>query len=127
MYLYRQVLGQTDIDIGEFSRATRERKLPVVLSRDEVRMLLAELDGEYRLCAALMYGSGLRVMEVCRLRVKDIDLDRLAILVRDGKGRKQRITTLSESCVDVLRRQLAQVRLYWQEDISAVRSPLSDL
>ena len=94
MYLYRQVLGKPEIDIGEFSRATRERKLPVVLTREEVRLLLAQLEGDHRICAELMYGSGLLVMEVCRLRVKDIDLDRLAILVRDGKGRKQRVTTL---------------------------------
>ncbi len=99
MYLYRKVFGNSTIDIGEFKQATQARKLPVVLNRSEVRSLLQQLPGQYRLCAELMYGSGLRVMEVCRPRVKDIDLDRLAIAVREGKGNKQRITTLAESCV----------------------------
>lgn len=116
MYLYRKVLGKSDIAIGDFTRATRERKLPVVLSRCEVRALLQQLQGSHRICAELMYGSGLRLMEVCRLRVKDIDLDRLAILVRDGKGGKQRVTTLAESCVPDLARQVQKVELYWRED-----------
>ncbi len=63
-----------------------------------------------------MYGSGLRVMEVCRLRIKDIDLDRLSIFVFHGKGRKQRITTLSESCATHLRHQIERARLAWHED-----------
>jgi integrase len=81
VYLYRQVLGRQSIDVGDFTHATPRRKLPVVLSRDEIRRLLAQLSGDHRTCAELMYGSGLRLMEVCRLRVKDIDLERLAILV----------------------------------------------
>jgi integron integrase len=116
MYLYRKVFGNSDIDIGEFKQATRPRKLPVVLSQTEVRSLLQQLSGQNRLCAQLMYGSGLRVMEVCRLRVKDLDLERLAIVVREGKGYKQRITTLAESCVVQLQRQLQQVALFWEED-----------
>ncbi|MCX2983107.1 integron integrase [Halieaceae bacterium IMCC14734] len=121
MYLYRNVLGRADMKLGEFSRASKVQKLPVVLSRDEVRSLLNQLQGMHRLCAELMYGSGLRLMEVCRLRIKDIDFDRLAILVRDGKGRKQRITTLAQSCVPLLQRQARQVELFWQEDQGAER------
>jgi len=66
-----------------------------------------------------MYGSGLRLMEVCRLRVKDVDLEHLAILVRDGKGRKNRVTTLAERCVPLLERQQQQAKLFWSEDQSA--------
>lgn len=116
MYLYRKVWGHVDIDVGDFSHATAKQKIPVVLNRDEVRRLLNQLQGTHRLCAELMYGSGLRLMEACRLRFKDIEIDRLAILVRDGKGRKQRVTTLAERCVPLLRRQKAQVNLYWEED-----------
>ncbi len=119
MYLFRRFLGREAIELGDFSRASGERRLPVVLSRDEVRRLLQQLSGEHRLCATLMYGSGLRLMEVCRLRVKDVDLPRLAIMVRDGKGRKSRVTTLAEDCVGPLQRQLRQVELYLEEDRQA--------
>lgn len=121
VYLYRQFLGRQAVDVGAFTRATPYRKLPVVLSRDEIRRLLAQLSGEHRSCAELMYGSGLRLMEVCRLRVKDIDLERLAILVRDGKGRKNRVTTLAERCVPLLERQRLYARICWEEDQSAER------
>ena len=73
MYLYRNVLGRADMKLGEFSRASKVQKLPVVLSRNEVRSLLDQLQGMHRPCAELMYGSGLRLMEVCRLRIKDIN------------------------------------------------------
>jgi integron integrase len=121
VYLYRQVLGQTEVNVSGFTRAAPRRKLPVVLTRDEVRRLFAELEGVYRLCAELMYGSGLRLMEVCRLRIKDVDLDHLALCVRDGKGRKHRVTTLAQRCVPLLQRQLQQARLYWEEDCAAER------
>tara|TARA_R100000687_G_scaffold83043_1_gene84408 strand:+ start:212 stop:1228 length:1017 start_codon:yes stop_codon:yes gene_type:complete len=120
MFLYKQVLKREGICLPEFVRASKEKKLPVVLTRPEVRSLLDKLQGEYRLCAELMYGSGLRLMEVCRLRVKDIDLDKLSIFVREGKGRKQRVTTLAESTVPALKRQLSQARIYWEEDRLAV-------
>ena len=68
-----------------------------------------------------MYGSGLRIMEVCRLRIKDIDFDRHSIFVRDGKGRKQRVTTLAEASLPALKRQVALARIYWQEDQAAAR------
>lgn len=116
MYMYRNILGQENVQLGNFVRAKTQQKLPVVLSRDEVRKLLVQLEGQFRLCAEIMYGSGLRLMEVCRLRYKDLDLQRLAILVRDGKGRKNRVTTLAESCVPLLERQMQQVALYWEED-----------
>lgn len=119
MYLYKRVLGRELIKVDGFNRATKPKKLPTVLSHSEVALVLNNLQGVYRTCAELMYGSGLRLMEVCRLRVQDVDLEKLTLFVRDGKGRKQRITTLSEHCIPVLSRQLQQVRLYWEEDKSA--------
>lgn len=104
------------MSLPDFTRARKERKLPVVLSRAEVRLLLEELQGDHRLSAQLMYGSGLRLMEVCRLRVKDIDFDKQSIIVREAKGGKQRITTLADGCVPALRRQVELVRVYWNED-----------
>lgn len=119
VFLYCRVLGREHFDLGDFTRARIYRKIPVVLSRDEVRKILEELHGAHHLCAELMYGSGLRLMEACRLRVKDVELERLAILVRDGKGRKHRITTLAECCLPVLRRQIERTRLCWEEDREA--------
>lgn len=88
MYLFKQVLGREDIKVPDYSRASKPKKLPVVLSRTEVRQLLSTMQGDYLICAQLMYGSGLRLMEVCRLRVKDIDFDKLSIIVREAKGNK---------------------------------------
>ncbi len=115
-YLYKKFLGRENIELGEFTKARKAVKLPVVLTQQEIGKLLNQLQGEPRTCAELMYGSGLRVMEVCRLRVKDVDFDRLSIFVRDGKGNKQRVTTLAETCVPALKRQVALARIYWQED-----------
>jgi len=118
-YLYKRYLGQDLDDLGEFTRASAPARLPLVLSHAEVRAVLAQLQGMHLLCAQLMYGSGLRLMEVCRLRFKDIELDKLSVFVRDGKGRKQRVTTLSQACIEPLQRQLQQVQLYWEEDQQA--------
>lgn len=121
IYLYKRFLKWEDfaLDLGEFRRATKPRKLPVVLSRHEVRALLDNLDAEYKTCAALMYGSGLRLMEVCRLRIKDVDIPSLSLYVHEGKGSKQRIVTLSQSCVLDLERQIQYARIKWQEDCGA--------
>lgn len=121
MYLYKKYLcwDQALLDLGDFRRAKAPRKIPVVLSKDEIRSVFSCLQGEYLSCAKMMYGSGLRVMEVCRLRVKDVDFERLTVAVNDGKGRKNRITTLSESCVADLHRQVGICRAYFQEDSEA--------
>lgn len=123
MYLYKKFLGWDEfaVQLGEFKRSTKARKLPVVLSTREVSDLLGHLDGEFKTCAALMYGSGLRLMEVCRLRIKDIDLNALSVFVYDGKGGKQRITTLSRACVPLVERQIEYTRLRWLEDREADR------
>ena len=97
MYLYKKVFELEGFHVPEFTKARKEKKLPVVLTRSEVRCLFSHLQGDYLLCAQLMYGSGLRLMEVVRLRVKDVDLEKLCVYVMQGKGRKQRVTTLAES------------------------------
>lgn len=121
MYLYKQVLhwDSSSLKLGEFHRSQKPKKLPVVLTQNELKRLFAHLQGEYLTCSKMMYGSGLRVMEVCRLRVKDIDFERLAVTVNDGKGSKNRITTLSEACVADLQRQLEICQAYFQEDKAA--------
>ncbi|WP_280549083.1 phage integrase N-terminal SAM-like domain-containing protein [Halomonas sp. 11-S5] len=85
VFLYRHVLEQPLGDVGEFSRAKRPRRLPVVLSHEDVMRVLSQLSGPVNLMATLMYGSGLRLIETCRLRVRDMDVERLIITVRAGK------------------------------------------
>ena len=105
IFLYRHVL---DIELGDISaiRARRPGRLPVVLSRNEVTTLLDGLGGARRLMAQLMYGSGLRVSEVCGLRVKDVDLQRRQIMIRQAKGDKDRVVMLPEAVVPALQVQL---------------------
>lgn len=118
VYLYKRFLGRDSeyLEFGDFTQASKPKKLPVVLTREELRCLFSYLRGEYAICAKMMYGSGLRLMEACRLRVKDIDFERLSVFVHDGKGRKQRIVTLSEQCIPDLKQQIQQARLFWQAD-----------
>ncbi|WP_201745154.1 integron integrase [Aidingimonas lacisalsi] len=107
VFLYRHVLDQPLGDIGEFSHAKRPRRLPVVLSHDEVIRVLDQLSGSMHVMASLMYGSGLRVLETCRLRVRDIDFERQIITVRAGKGDKDRTTLLPATCIPALQHQIA--------------------
>lgn len=93
-------------DIGTFSRAKRPRRLPVVLSHEEVMRVLNQLSGPMNLMATLMYGSGLRLIETCRLRVRDIDTERHIITVRAGKGDKDRTTLLPAVCLPALEAQI---------------------
>lgn len=123
VFLYVQVLGRSGFQVPGFRLAEKPRKLPVVLDRAELDALFERMEGVPRLCARLMYGSGLRVMEVVRLRVHDVDFDRLSLLVRDGKGGKQRITTLAESLVPELRHQLDRARYYFEEDLALADWP----
>jgi integron integrase len=108
IFLYAHVVGRPIGPIDDIAPARRSRHLPVVLSQREVRAIMARLDEPSRLCVALMYGSGLRILECVSLRVKDVDLDRREILVRGGKGGKDRRTPLASSCVVPLR-QLIEV------------------
>jgi integron integrase len=108
LFLYRQVLDIELPWLGNVTRASRPKRLPVVLSRVEVRAVLAELDGTCWLIASLLYGSGLRLMEAHRLRVKDLVLDRGEVIVRNAKGGKDRVTVLPATCVAPLREHLAK-------------------
>ncbi len=119
VFLYEQVLHRPLGDIGEFARAKKPKKLPVVLSRDEVKRLLVPLSGSYALIAGLLYGSGLRLMECLRLRVKDADFDLGQIVVRDGKGEKDRITVFPERYREQLLGHLEKVRTLHVEDLAA--------
>jgi len=94
LFLYRHVLSREVGDLGEVIRARKPKRLPVVMTREEVKAVLANLPGDKWLMASLMYGSGLRLMECLRLRVQDIDFSRNEIIVRDGKGAKDRVTML---------------------------------
>jgi len=107
LFLYKQVL---DIDIGwveEVERAKRPARVPVVLSRGEVAAVLDRLRGPYWLMASLLYGGGLRLMECLRLRIQDIDFDYRQILVRNGKGGKDRFVPLPDALVEAVRQQIA--------------------
>ncbi len=118
LFLYRKVLG---IDVGDFGDVIRARKpyrLPVVMTRDEVRRVLACTSGVHRLMASLLYGSGLRLNECLELRVQDLDFDRNQLFVRDGKGRHDRMTMLPQSLKEPLARHLENVRVIHQGDLA---------
>ncbi len=115
-FLYRRVLKQEMLELDEFIRAKRPKKVPVVFTRGEVTQLLRHLSGRELLMASLCYGAGLRLMECLRLRVKDLDLSYQQITVRDGKGRKDRVTMLPSSQIEVLESHLAQVKLLFLGD-----------
>jgi integron integrase len=116
LFLYRDVL---EIDLpwlADVIRAKRPQRLPVVLSRDEVQQVLARLSGTECLVASMLYGSGMRLGECLRLRVKDIDLSRHELLIRDAKGQKDRITVLPDALLPGLRSHLALVKLRYEAD-----------
>ncbi len=110
LFLYREVLQQDLPWLDDVVRAKRPTRLPVVLTRDEVRTVIRQLRGTPRLMAILMYGSGLRLLECARLRVKDVDFGRHQIIVRAGKGDKDRITTLPTIIGAELARHLDAVK-----------------
>jgi integron integrase len=96
LFLYREVLKRAPMDFTDLVRAKQSVKLPCVLTKKEVMAIIGRMEGAPRLMAALMYGTGLRVLECARLRVKDLDFERHELTVRDGKGRKDRVTVLPE-------------------------------
>jgi len=110
LFLYAEVLGAELGWLEGVTTAKSARRLPVVLTEEEVRALLAQLTGVHWLLASLLYGAGLRLMEAVRLRVKDVDFARREIVVRDGKGGKDRVTVLPAKLVEPLRQQLAKAR-----------------
>ncbi|RJQ18996.1 MAG: integron integrase [Nitrospiraceae bacterium] len=118
VFLFEHVLKSEMGEIGEFTRAKRPVRLPVVLAREEADRLLKALQGAYALMAGLLYGGGLRLMECVRLRVKDIDFAQNQIIVRDGKGQKDRITILPKKFHGSLMKQLEFVKRLHDEDLS---------
>ncbi|MBS0215471.1 MAG: integron integrase [Proteobacteria bacterium] len=118
LFLYREILKVDLPWMDNVVRAKRSRRIPVVLSPDEVRRLLAMMDGQSWLMAALLYGTGMRLMECVRLRVKDVDFARNEIVVRDGKGAKDRRVPLPRKLIDHLRAAIERTRLLHQHDIA---------
>lgn len=119
VFLYAHVVRRPLARVDGIVPAHRPRRVPVVLSQREIRGILRQLEHPYRLCAELMYGSGLRVSECVRLRVKDVDLDRRELVVREGKGGKDRRTPLARSAVRPLAAQIESERRRFADDARA--------
>jgi integron integrase len=119
VFWFKQALGRELGDLGDFQKSKRPRFVPVVMTRSEVGRLLAAMEGDTALMAALLYGSGLRLQELITLRVKDLDLERRQVTVREGKGRKDRLTVLPERNSETLVRHLERVRALWKSDLAA--------
>lgn len=117
LFLYRHVLKQDLGWLDDVTHAKRPARLPVVLTVPEVQAVLARLDGQHWVMASLLYGSGLRLMECLRLRVKDLELTRRELIVRDGKGSKDRITLLPDKLIQPLQIQLERVKVIHQQDL----------
>jgi integron integrase len=118
LFLYQNVLRR-ELNLMEIARAKRPVRLPLILSREEVSEILGRLEGTSRLMASLMYGSGLRVLECCHLRVKDVDFGRGELTVRDGKGEKDRVTLLPKKLSESLDGHLERVRQQHARDLRA--------
>jgi integron integrase len=118
LFLYRAVIGREVGDLTGVIRARKQKRLPVVLTREEVRALLEAMDGVCWLAASLMYGTGLRLTECLTMRVQDIDFARGQVVVRDGKGGRDRITMLPESLAEELRHQLKLSKRVHDRDLT---------
>jgi integron integrase len=117
LFLYKHVLEVELPWLDGFERAKRSRHIPVVFTRDEIKRLFSQFEGTYWLIFSLMYGSGLRLMECLRLRVKDIDFHYKQIIIRDGKGNKDRVTVLPEPLIEPLQNHLSKVKVRHEQDI----------
>lgn len=116
LFLYREVLAINLPWLTEVQRPTRPRRIPSVLTKAEVASLLGAMDGEMALLAKLLYGTGMRLMEGLRLRVKDVDFDRQVLVVREAKGGKDRVVMLPRSLHEVLKAQVVRARAVWTHD-----------
>lgn len=125
LFLYKKVLGIDLPWMVDVVRAKRSRRMPVVLTRSEVQRVLSCMSGQKRLMASLCYGSGLRLVECLRLRIKDIDFEYLQITIRDGKGAKDRVTVLPEQLVPDIERQMEDVREIMEQDIALGKNGVS--
>lgn len=118
LFLYKEVLGSELPWLDKVQQAKAPNRLPVVLSKEEVRLILKHLDSTHHLIVSLLYGTGMRILEALRLRVKDIDFSRKEILIRDGKGFKDRITMLPASLVTPLKAHLQKVKALHEDDLA---------
>lgn len=118
LFLYRHVIGRSVGDLGEIVRARKPSRLPVVMSREEVKAVLENLSGDKWLLTSLLYGTGMRLMECLCLRVQEIDFSRNEILVRNGKGAKDRVTMLPDSLKTPLQVHLKQVKAIHERDLA---------
>ena len=121
LFLYRHVLNVDLPWLNDVNRPTQKRRIPSVLTKDEVAGLLSHMEGSAALMARLLYGTGMRLMEGMRLRIKDVDFDRHVIIVRDAKGGKDRVVMLPRSLAPPLRLQLLASRSQWEHDRQAQR------
>lgn len=121
LFLYREVLAIDLPWLNDIHRPAHKRRIPSVLTRDEVAGLLAHMNGQPALLARLLYGTGMRLMEGMRLRIKDVDFDRHVIIVREAKGGKDRVVMLPKSMVPPLRLQMLAARALWEADRQAQR------
>jgi integron integrase len=121
LFLYREVLGIDLPWLDGINRPANNRRIPSVLTKDEVAGVLAQMDGITALLARLLYGTGMRLMEGMRLRIKDVDFDRHVIIVRDAKGGKDRVVMLPRSLAPALRVQMLTARSQWEADRQAQR------
>lgn len=122
LFLFKEVLGQQLPWLDEIGRPTPKRRIPAVLTTAEVQRLFFFMEGQSALLARLLYGTGMRLMEALSLRVKDIDFDRQVIVVREGKGAKDRVVMLPRSLRDEVRAQLEASRGCWSSDRAAGRA-----
>jgi integron integrase len=121
LFLYREVLGIDLPWLDGINRPAQNRRIPSVLTKDEVAGVLANMEGVTALLARLLYGTGMRLMEGMRLRIKDVDFDRHVIIVRDAKGGKDRVVMLPRSLAPALRVQMLAARSQWEADRQAQR------
>ena len=119
LFLYKEVLQQDLPWLDEVVSARKARRLPVVLTQREVRELLLQLQGTQWLVASLLYGTGMRILEALRLRVKDVEFERRELIVREGKGNKDRVTVLPENLIAPLQVQLQKARTLHEKDLEA--------
>jgi len=119
IFLYKHVIKKEIANIDDLVWAKKPKRIPVVFTQTEVKAVFKELGGNYRIMASLLYGAGLRLMECLRLRVKDIDFEYSQILVRDGKGQKDRVTTLPETVKNDLREHLKKVKEQHENDLKS--------
>ena len=119
LFLYQKVLDVELPWLDGLARPSVPRRLPVVLTREEVARIFSLQSGVYAVLARLLYGTGMRITEALRLRVKDVDFDHRAIIVREGKGSKDRVVMLPESIIELMKQQIADARALWSQDVAA--------